>query len=108
MGKNIIWTNDSEYREGEEEYIKNEWIDKVRGELGLDGLNGYWIPLDLVDAVKQAAINDAIDKAIDNHEETINFVQAYRDFAQEENIGEIIGEQFGEQLTERADESISD
>ena len=61
-----------------------------------------------MDAVKEAAIDDAIANAMENHEETINFVQAYRDFADEENIGAIIDDQFEDELAERADTSVKD
>lgn len=107
MGKNIIWTNDSPYRDAVEKYFKDDWINEVRAQFGLKASNESWIPSGLFHAVKEAALDSAIEKAVDRNEETINFVQAYRDFAQEENIGEIIDEQFGEQLAERVDEDIS-
>lgn len=107
MGKNIIWTNDSPNRDAVEKYFKDDWINEVRAQFGLEASNESWIPSGLFDAVKEAAIDSAIEKAVDRNEETINFVQAYRDFAQEESIGEIIDEQFGEQLAERVDEDIS-
>lgn len=107
MGKNIIWTNDSPNRDAVEEYFKDDWINEVRAQFGLEASNESWIPSGLFHAVKEAALDSAIEKAVDRNEETINFVQAYRDFAQEENIGEIIDEQFGEQLAERVDEDIS-
>lgn len=107
MGKNIIWTNDSPNRDAVEKYFKDDWINEVHAQFGLEASNESWIPSGLFDAVKAAALDSAIEKAVDRNEETINFVQAYRDFAQEENIGEIIDEQFGEQLAERVDEDIS-
>lgn len=107
MGKNIIWTNDSSNRDAVEKYFKDNWINEVRAQFGLETSNESWIPSGLFDAVKEAAIDSVIEKAVDRNEETINFVQAYRDFAQEESIGEIIDEQFGEQLAERVDEDIS-
>lgn len=107
MGKNIIWTNDSSNRNAVEKYFKDNWINEVRAQFGLEASNESWIPSGLFDAVKEAALDSAIEKAVDRNEETINFVQAYRDFAQEENIGKIIDEQFGEQLAERVDEDIS-
>lgn len=107
MGKNIIWTNDSPNRDAVEKYFKDDWINEVRAQFGLEASNESWIPSGLFHAVKEAALDSAIEKAVDRNEETINFVQAYRDFAQEENIGEIIEEQFGEQLAERVDEDIS-
>lgn len=61
-----------------------------------------------MDAVKEAAIDDAIANAMENREETINFVQAYRDFANEENIGAIIDEQFEDDLAEQADINVRD
>lgn len=61
-----------------------------------------------MDAVKEAATDNAIAKAMDNHEETINFVKAYRDFANEENIGAIIDEQFEDDLAEKADINVRD
>lgn len=45
---------------------------------------------------------------MDDHEETINFVQAYRDFADEENIAAIIDEQFEDDLAEQADMNVRD
>ena len=107
MGKNIIWTNDSSNRDAVEKYFKDNWINEVRAQFGLETSNESLIPSGLFDAVKEAAIDSAIEKAVDRNEETINFVQAYRNFAQEESIGEIIDEQFGEQLAERVDEDIS-
>lgn len=107
MGKNIIWSNDSPNRDAVEKYFKDDWINEVRAQFGLEASNESWIPSGLFHAVKEAALDSAIEKAVDRNEETINFVQAYRDFAQEENIGEIIDEQFGEQLAERVDEDIS-
>ena len=61
-----------------------------------------------MDAVKEAAIDDAIAQAMDDHEETINFVEAYRDFANEENIGAITDEQFEDDLAEQADINVRD
>lgn len=76
--------------------------------MGLCESNDFWVPSELVDAAEQAAIDDAIAKAMENHEETINFVQAYRDFADEENIGAIIDDQFEDELAERADMNVKD
>lgn len=81
---------------------------EVQAKLGLCEPNDYWVPSGLVDAVKEAAIDDAIAKAMENHEETINFVQAYRDFADEENIAAIIDEQFEDDLAEQADINVRD
>lgn len=66
----------------------------------------YSDPPGLVDAVKEVAIDDAIANAMENHEETINFVEAYRDFADEENIGAIIDDRFENELAERADTGV--
>lgn len=104
--KYIIWNNDSLAHDGQEECIKEDWIYEVQAALGLCEPNDLWVPSGLVDAVKEAAIDDAIAKAMDDHEETINFVQAYRDFANEENIGAIIDEQFEDDLAECADMGI--
>ena len=106
--KHVIWNNDSLSHDGYEEGIKEDWIQEVQAKLGLCEPNDYWIPSGLVDAVKEAATDNAIAKAIDNHEETINFVQAYRDFANEENIGAIIDEQFEDDLAEKADINVRD
>lgn len=106
--KHVIWNNDSLAHDGYEEGIKEDWIQEVQAKLGLCEPNDYWVPSGLVDAVKEAAIDDAIAKAMENHEETINFVQAYRDFANEENIGAIIDEQFEDDLTEQADMNVRD
>ena len=104
--KHVIWNNDSLAHDGYEEGIKEDWIQEVQAKLGLCEPNDYWVPSGLVDAVKEAAIDDAIANAMENHEETINFVQAYRDFANEENIGAIIDEQFEDELAERADMNV--
>lgn len=101
--KHVIWNNDSLAHDGYEECIKEDWIQEVQAVLGLCESNDLRVPSGLVDAVKEAAIDDAIAKAMENHEEIINFVQAYRDFADEENIGAIIDEQFEDDLTEQAD-----
>lgn len=106
--KHVIWNNDSLALDGYEEGIKEDWIQEVQAKLGLCEPNDYWVPSGLVDAVKEAAIDDAIANAMENHEETINFVQAYRDFANEENIGAIIDEQFEDDLTEQADMNVRD
>lgn len=106
--KHVIWTNDSSTRESEEKYIKGDWIDEVRAKLGLGDSNEIWVPSSLVDAVKEAAIDAAIEKAVGRDEETINFVQAYRDFADDENIEEIIDERFYDELDERVYEDNSD
>lgn len=106
--KHVIWTNDSSTRESEEKYIKVDWINEVRAQLGLGDSNEAWVPSSLVDAVKEAAIDEAIEKAVGCDEETINFVEAYREFAQEENIEAIIDEKFGEELSERVEEDNSD
>lgn len=98
--KHVIWTNDSSTRESEEKYIKGDWINEVRAKLGLGDSNETWVPSSLVDAVKEAAIDAAIEKAVGRDEETINFIEAYRDFAQEENIEEIIDERFYDELDE--------
>lgn len=106
--KHVIWNNDSIAHDGYEEGIKEDWIGEVQAALGLCESNDFWVPSELVDAVKEAAIDDAIAKAMENHEETINFVQAYRDFANEENIGAIIDEQFEDDLAELADINVRD
>lgn len=107
-GKHVIWNNDSIAHDGQEECIKEDWIYEVQAAFGLCESNDIPIPSGLVDAVKEAAIDDAIANAMENHEETINFVQAYRDFADEENIGAIIDDQFADELAERADTSVKD
>lgn len=43
---------------------------------------------------------------MENHEETINFVETYRDFADEENIGATIDDRFEDELAERADKGV--
>lgn len=106
--KHVIWNNDSLAHDGYEEGIKEDWIQEVQAKLGLCEPNDYWVPSGLVDAVKEAAIDDAIAKAMENHEETINFVEAYREFANEENIGAIIDEQFEDDLAEQADINVRD
>lgn len=106
--KYIIWNNDSIAHDGQEACIKEDWIGEVQAALGLCESNDIPIPSGLVVAVKEAAIDDAIANAMENHEETINFVQAYRDFADEENIGAIIDDQFEDELAERADMSVKD
>lgn len=106
--KHVIWNNDSLAHDGYEEGIKEDWIQEVQAKLGLCEPNDYWVPSGLVDAVKEAAIDDAIAKAMENHEETINFVEAYREFANEENIGAIINEQFEDDLAEQADINVRD
>lgn len=106
--KHVIWNNDSLAHDGYEEGIKEDWIQEVQAALGLCESNDFWVPSELVDAVKEAAIDDAIARAMENHEETINFVQAYRDFADEENIGAIIDDRLEDELAERADTSVKD
>lgn len=106
--KHVIWNNDSLAHDGYEEGIKEDWIQEVQAKLGLCKPNDYRVPSELVDAVKEAAIDDAIARAMENHEETINFVEAYREFANEENIGAIIDEQFEDDLTEQADMNVKD
>lgn len=107
-GKHVIWNNDSIAHDGQEACIKEDWIAEVQAAFGLCESNDIPIPSGLIDAVKEAAIDDAIANAMENHEETINFVQAYRDFADEENIGAIIDDQFEDELAERADTSVKD
>lgn len=106
--KHVIWNNDSLAHDGYEECIKEDWIQEVQAKLGLCKPNDYWVPSGLVDAVKEAAVDGAIAKAMNNHEETINFVEAYREFANEENIGAIIDEQFEDDLAEQADMNVRD
>ena len=108
MGKDkyVIWNNDSSAHDDQEECIKEDWIGEVQAALGLCESNDIPIPSGLVDAVKEAAIDDAIANAMENHEETINFVEAYRDFADEENIGAIIDDRFEDELAERADTGV--
>lgn len=104
--KHVIWNNDSAAHDDQEECIKEDWIGEVQAALGLCESNDIPIPSGLVDAVKEAAIDDAIANAMENHEETINFVEAYRDFADEENIGAIIDDRFEDELAERADTGV--
>jgi len=106
--KHVIWNNDSIAHDGQEECIKEDWIGEVQAALGLCESNDFLVPSELVDAVKEAAIDDAIAKAMENHEETINFVHAYRDFADEENIGAIIDDQFEDELADRVDMNVKD
>ena len=106
--KHIIWNNDSIAHDGQEACIKEDWIGEVQAALGLCESNDIPIPSGLVDAVKEAAIDEAIANAMENHEETINFVEAYRDFADEESIGTIIDDQFEDELAERADMNVKD
>lgn len=106
--KHVIWNNDSIAHDGQEACIKEDWIGEVQAALGLCESNDIPIPSGLVDAVKEAAIDDAIANAMENHEETINFIQAYRDFADEENIGAIIDDRFEDELAERADMNVKD
>lgn len=104
----VIWNNDSTAHDGQEACIKEDWIGEVQAALGLCESNDIPVPSGLVDAVKEAAIDEAIANAMENHEETINFVEAYRDFADEENIGAIIDDQFEDELAERADMNVRD
>lgn len=104
----VIWNNDSIAHDGQEACIKEDWIGEVQAALGLCESNDIPIPSGLVDAVKGAAIDEAIANAMENHEETINFVEAYRDFADEENIGAIIDDQFEDELAECADMNVKD
>lgn len=104
--KHVIWNNDSIAHDGQEECIKDDWIHEVQAAFGLCESNDIPIPSGLVDAVKEAAIDDAVADAMENHEETINFVEAYRDFADEENIGAIIDDRFEDELAERADTGV--
>lgn len=104
--KHVIWNNDSIAHDGQEECIKDDWIHEVQAAFGLCESNDISIPSGLVDAVKKAAIDDAVANAMENHEKTINFVEAYRDFADEENIGAIIDDRFEDELAERADTSV--
>lgn len=106
--KHVIWNNDSIAHDDQEECIKEDWIGEVQAALGLCESNDIPIPSGLVDAVKEAAIDDAIANAMENHEETINFIQAYRDFSDEENIGVIIDDRFEDELAERADQAAKD
>lgn len=106
--KHVIWNNDAIAHDSHEECIKEDWIVEVQAALGLCESNDIPIPSGLVDAVKEAAIDDAIAKAMENHEETINFVEAYRDFADEENIGAIIDDRFEDELADRADMYVKD
>lgn len=106
--KHVIWNNDSIAHDGQEACIKEDWIGEVQAALGLCESNDIPIPSGLVDAVKEAAIDDAIANAMEKHEETINFVQAYRDFADKELIEIIIDDQFVDELAERADMNVKD
>lgn len=104
----VIWNNDSIAHDGQEACIKEDWIGEVQAALGLCESNDISIPSGLVDAVKEAAIDEAIANAMEKHKETINFVEAYRDFADEESIGAIIDDQFEDELAERADMNVKD
>lgn len=104
--KHVIWNNDSIAHDGQEECIKEDWIYEVQAAFGLCESNDIPIPSGLLDAVKEAAIDYAIANAMENHEETINSVEAYRDFADEENIGAIIDDRFEDELAERADTGV--
>lgn len=104
--KHVIWNNDSIAHDDQEECIKEDWIYEVQAAFGLCESNDIPIPSGLLDAVKEAAIDDAIANAMENHEETINFVEAYRDFADEENIGAIIDDRFEDELAERGDTGV--
>lgn len=106
--KHVIWNNDSIAHDDQEECIKEDWIHEVQAAFGLCESNDIPIPSGLVDAVKEAAIDDAIANAMENHEETINFVEAYRDFADEENIGANIDELFEDDLAEQTDMNVRD
>lgn len=106
--KHVIWNNDAIAHDSHEECIKEDWIVEVQAALGLCESNDIPIPSGLVEAVKEAAIDDAVANAMENHEETINFVEAYRDFADEENIEIIIDDQFEDELAERADMNVKD
>ena len=106
--KHVIWNNDSIAHDDQEECIKEDWIVEVQAALGLCESNDIPIPSGLVEAVKEVAIDDAIAKAMESHEETINFVEAYRDFADEENIGAIIDDRFEDELADRADMYVKD
>lgn len=79
---------------------------KSRQRLAFANQTIFRSPRVLVDAVKEAAIDDAIANAMENHEETINFVEACQDFADEENIGAIIDDRFEDELAERADTGV--
>ena len=104
--KHVIWNNDSIAHDDQEECIKEDWIYEVQAAFGLCESNDIPIPSGLLDAVKEAAIDDAIANAMENHEETINFVEAYRDFADEENVGAIIDDRFEDELAERGDTGV--
>lgn len=106
--KHVIWNNDSIAHDGQEACIKEDWIGEVQAALGLCESNDIPIPSGLVDAVKEVAIDDAIANAMEKHEETINFVQAYRDFVDKELIEIIIDDQFEDELAERADMNVKD
>lgn len=106
--KHVIWNNDSIAHDGQEACIKEDWIYEVQAAFGLCESNDIPIPSGLLDAVKEAAIDDAVANAMENHEETIKFVEAYRDFADEENIEIIIDDQFEDELAERADMNVKD
>lgn len=73
--KHVIWNNDSIAHDGQEECIKGDWICEVQAAFGLCDSSDIPIPSGLVNAVKEAAIDDAIANAMENHEETINFIQ---------------------------------
>lgn len=104
--KHVIWNNDSIAHDGQEACIKEDWISEVQAALGLCESNDIPIPSGLVDAVKEAAINDAIANAMEKHEETINFIQAYHDFADKEPIEIIIDDQFEDELAESAEMNV--
>lgn len=70
MGKDkyVIWNNDSSAHDDQEECIKEDWIYEVQAALGLCEPNDLWVPSGLVDAVKEAAIDDAIANAMEKQD----------------------------------------
>ena len=66
--KHVIWNNDAIAHDSHEECIKEDWIVEVQAALGLCESNDIPIPSGLVEAVKEAAIEDAIDQKNDINE----------------------------------------
>lgn len=106
--KLLIWTNDQTARDDEEDFVKDEWINEVRAQLGLCDSNDTWVPDDLVSDVKEAAIDAAVNEAVGNHETTIDFMEAYRSYARPEQIEKHIEEDYADQLDAVVKEHVND
>ena len=104
----LIWTNDQTFRDDEEDYIKGSWINEVRGRLGLCESNDVPLPDGLLEDVKEAAIDAAVNDAVGNHETTIDFMEAYRSYAQPEQIEQHIDQDYSVELGERVEEHVQD